>query len=262
MNTYLSTPAGESEATASNTIASTAGQYLIFYLGREEYGIHVPRIREIISLIPLQLAPGLPYCVRGLVSILGKAIPVIDLRLKLGLPETVPANRPLKKMGRQLSRSPDESLRPGHIAAASSPVQGREPDSTWTAGEYRGGESDPDQYSDQSCIVMIDTGERRSDGGSDDRANRGGAALARSFDDPSIEFNFAGIVVDCISEIVNIRPEDIEPAAPAEGRAAHHCILGLVRVGRKTKTLLDIDLALNLDSWPEYAFSRTLAPLR
>lgn len=230
MNTFAL--AAEPAATASSPVGSRAGQYLIFFLGREEYGIQVPRIREIISRIPLELAPGLPFCVMGLVNILGKSIPVVDLRLKLGLPETAPANRPLKK----------------------------DPDSTWAAGRRLGPESEPGRQPGPGGIVMIDIRARQPAECPDEPADNGGAAIGGSFAAPSRPFNFAGIVVDRISEIVNIRPEDIEPAASIEGRAARRCALGLVRAGHRTKTLLDIDLALNLDSGQEDTFSRTLGP--
>lgn len=193
---------------ASAATAAAAGQYLIFYLGRREYGIQVLRIREIISLIPLQLSPGLPYCVRGLVTILGQSIPVIDLGLKLGL------------AGRQ------------------------DPDATWTSGEARQGGSGA---AGPGYIVMIDTGPDWPGPGLG--AISGGTALTRP--GPARGLGWAGIAVDHISGTMNLGPEDIEPAASAPG-----CVLGLVRAGRHTRTLLDIDQALSLDSEPDQALSR------
>lgn len=218
MNTFP-TPVVKSDAAAASAAISAAGQYLFFYLGREEYGIQVARISEIISLIPLQLAPGLPYYVRGVVSILGQTIPIVDLRLKLGLPEPAPANRALEKG----------------------------PDSTWVASEYSGPASDPGQYPGPGCIVMIDTGTGRLGTSRDGRANQGQAETGRSFGGPPIECNFVGIIADCISEIVSIQPEDIEPAPSPAGPSTLSCILGRARVGSKIKILLDIDLALNSD---------------
>jgi purine-binding chemotaxis protein CheW len=53
-----------------------------------------------------------------------------------------------------------------------------------------------------------------------------------------------GIVVDSVSEVVNIKPEDIE-AAPAFGsRLNTEYILGMAKIGKGVKILLDIDRIL------------------
>src|SRR5664279_2291241 len=63
------------------------GKYLAFYLGAEEFGIPVMSVREIMGLQDITAVPQTPVHVRGVINLRGKVIPVIDLRLKFGLPQ-------------------------------------------------------------------------------------------------------------------------------------------------------------------------------
>lgn len=64
-----------------------AGKYLSFHLGNEEYAIRVLKVREIVKIQHITAVPETPADVRGVINLRGKVIPVIDLRLKFGLPE-------------------------------------------------------------------------------------------------------------------------------------------------------------------------------
>lgn len=64
-----------------------AGKYLIFHLGREEFGIRVVSVREIMGVQDITAVPQTPAHVKGVINLRGKVIPVLDLRLKFGLPE-------------------------------------------------------------------------------------------------------------------------------------------------------------------------------
>jgi purine-binding chemotaxis protein CheW len=66
--------------------SAAAGKYLAFILGNESYGIEVLKVREIIKLQPVTVLPQLPSFVRGVINLRGKIIPVLDLRIKFGLP--------------------------------------------------------------------------------------------------------------------------------------------------------------------------------
>lgn len=61
------------------------GKYLTFVLDSEEYGIGILEIREIIGMMPVTPVPQAPDCVKGVINLRGKVIPVIDLRLKFGM---------------------------------------------------------------------------------------------------------------------------------------------------------------------------------
>ena len=64
---------------------ASAGKYLTFTLGREEYGLPVLNVREIIKVMDITQVPQVPEHVLGVINLRGKVIPVIDLRRKFGL---------------------------------------------------------------------------------------------------------------------------------------------------------------------------------
>jgi purine-binding chemotaxis protein CheW len=64
------------------------GKYLVFHLGREEFGVHVLKVREIMGLQDITAVPQTAPFVKGVINLRGKVIPVIDLRAKFGLEET------------------------------------------------------------------------------------------------------------------------------------------------------------------------------
>lgn len=63
-----------------------AGKYLTFQLGSEEFGVRVLKVREIMGIQDITAVPQTPGHVKGVINLRGKVIPVIDLRLKFGLP--------------------------------------------------------------------------------------------------------------------------------------------------------------------------------
>jgi purine-binding chemotaxis protein CheW len=69
-----------------NGTAANGGKYLTFMLGREEYGLPVLRVREIIKVMDITHVPQVAAHVLGVINLRGRVIPVIDLRLKFGLP--------------------------------------------------------------------------------------------------------------------------------------------------------------------------------
>ena len=64
---------------------SLQGKYLTFNLDKEEYGIPLLSVREIIGLTPITSVPKTPKYVKGVINLRGKVIPVIDLRTRFGL---------------------------------------------------------------------------------------------------------------------------------------------------------------------------------
>src|SRR5579862_2457998 len=63
-----------------------AGKYLTFRLGPEEFGVRVAKVREIMGVQDITAVPQTPSYLKGVINLRGKVIPVIDLRLKFGLP--------------------------------------------------------------------------------------------------------------------------------------------------------------------------------
>jgi purine-binding chemotaxis protein CheW len=64
-----------------------AGKYLTFHLVQEEFGIRVLKVREIMGVQDITAVPHTPAYVKGVINLRGKVIPVLDLRLKFGLPD-------------------------------------------------------------------------------------------------------------------------------------------------------------------------------
>jgi len=62
------------------------GKYLTVTLMDELYGVSVDWIMQIIDIPNITMIPKTPEFVKGVINLRGQIIPVIDLRLKFGLP--------------------------------------------------------------------------------------------------------------------------------------------------------------------------------
>lgn len=60
------------------------GKFLIFSLGRENYGIEIKYVTEIIGIQAITEIPDLPGYVKGVINLRGKIIPIMDVRLRFG----------------------------------------------------------------------------------------------------------------------------------------------------------------------------------
>jgi purine-binding chemotaxis protein CheW len=152
-------------ATVNQSRASArAGKFLTFALGREEYGLEILKVREIIGYIEVTGVPQTPSFVRGVINLRGQVIAVVDLRTKFGM-ETA-------------------------------------------------------QRTDQTCIIVVET-------------QAGGRKIN------------TGIVVDRVSEVLDIAAEQIEDAPSLGPATASDFILGMGKIGECVKILLDIDRVLS-----------------
>lgn len=139
-------------------------KFLTFTIENEAYGIGILKIKEIIGMMAITHVPKMPEFVKGVVNLRGKIIPVMDLRLKLGM-------------------------------------EGRE-------------------YNDRTCIIVVEI-------------------------DTTNGTNLTGLVVDTVSEVLDIKEENIE-AAPAyfEGEEQEF-IIGIGKVKDKVIMLLDAEKMLS-----------------
>jgi len=142
------------------------GKYLTFNLADEEYGIGILKVKEIIGMITITAVPQTPSHVKGVINLRGKVIPVIDLRLKFGLPAM--------------------------------------------------------DYTERTCIIVMEI----------------------SKDNGHI---LIGILVDSVSEVLNIKGADIEDTPNFGTNLNTDYILGMAKAGGKIKILLDIDRVMNAD---------------
>jgi purine-binding chemotaxis protein CheW len=139
------------------------GKYLTFELGREEFGIQVLKVREIMGIQDITAVPQTPPYVKGVINLRGKVIPVVDLRLKFGLQQV--------------------------------------------------------EYSQRTCIIVVQI------------SGEAGPMLM-------------GIVVDGVSEVLNVTAADIEDTPDFGNGVSTPYILGMAKVKGKVKILLEIDKVL------------------
>jgi len=151
---------------ALKTMKDKEGKYLTFTLAQEEYGIGILKIKEIIGMLPITSVPQTPEFVKGVVNLRGKVIPVMDLRLRFGMPSI--------------------------------------------------------DYSDRTCIIVVEIG------------GQAGTILV-------------GIVVDAVSEVLNIKGDDIEKTPTFGTELNTDYILGMAKIEGGVKILLDIDQVLSGD---------------
>jgi purine-binding chemotaxis protein CheW len=82
-------PAAAGGATTTATAPeppTRGGKFLTFYLADEEYGVAILKVQEIIGLQPITRVPRTPACIRGVINLRGKVIPIMDLRERFGMP--------------------------------------------------------------------------------------------------------------------------------------------------------------------------------
>ncbi len=138
------------------------GKYLTFVLFKEEYGLEILKVREIIGVMAITPVPQTPDFIKGVINLRGKVIPVVDLRLKFGMPET--------------------------------------------------------DYTKETCIIVVD-----------------------------VEGLLMGIVVDTVSEVLDIAEANIEPPPTFGSKVRTDFILGMGKFKEKVKILLDIDKILSAE---------------
>lgn len=58
------------------------GKYLIFSIEKEEYGIEIRYVTEIVGVQAITAVPDLESYIKGVINLRGKIIPVMDVRLR------------------------------------------------------------------------------------------------------------------------------------------------------------------------------------
>ena len=82
--TRAATPAG---APAASALTGAAREYLSFKLGSEEYGIDILKVQEIRGYEPPTRIANAPHFIKGVVNLRGVIVPIVDMRLRFGLPD-------------------------------------------------------------------------------------------------------------------------------------------------------------------------------
>lgn len=64
-------------------------QFIVIRLGDEQYGIDIRSIDTIVKMQPITRIPKMPPFLKGVINMRGEVIPVISMRLKMGLEDDV-----------------------------------------------------------------------------------------------------------------------------------------------------------------------------
>lgn len=67
----------------------TGGKILSFFADNKFYAFLITDVTDIIEIPEITFIPGLPDYIKGIMNHRGKAIPVVDFRKRMALPETV-----------------------------------------------------------------------------------------------------------------------------------------------------------------------------
>ncbi len=79
--------------TGSDKIGPGAGiintsQYLTFRLGGEVFALDIAQVREVLDYTSITRVPRTPDFMCGVINLRGSVVPVVDMRLKFGMPKT------------------------------------------------------------------------------------------------------------------------------------------------------------------------------
>ena len=87
----MNSPAAPHSATSTTAKAATAGEFLTFTLGQEEYGVDILKVQEIRGYDAVTRLPDAPDYSKGVINLRGTIVPVIDMRVKFRLEAKVDA---------------------------------------------------------------------------------------------------------------------------------------------------------------------------
>jgi|GEM_PF-60205 len=137
-------------------------RFLSFRIGKEDYGIEIKYVTEIIVMQKVTEVPDTPPYIKGVINLRGKVIPVMDVRMRFKL-------------------------------------------------EKR-------EYDERTCIIVVDVDE-----------------IA------------VGLIVDTVNEVVDIPEDRIDRPPAGHSGIEGNNIMGMGKVGKKVKILLDLENVLNLN---------------
>lgn len=74
------------DGSAARQMEGTGNQFLTFLLDSEEYGVDILRVQEIKGWDRVTPIPNTAHYVLGVINLRGAVVPIIDLRLRFGMP--------------------------------------------------------------------------------------------------------------------------------------------------------------------------------
>lgn len=67
-------------------VAGETTQYIVIRLGEEQYGIDIRNVDNIVRMQHITRVPKLAPYLKGVINLRGEVIPIMSIRLKMGLP--------------------------------------------------------------------------------------------------------------------------------------------------------------------------------
>lgn len=141
-------------------------QLVVFKLADEEYGVEIIQVQEIIRIMETTRVPKAPNFIKGVINLRGNVIPVIDLKKRFGL---------------------DESL-----------------------------------VDDQTRIIVVE-----------------------------VQDYTVGMIVDCVSEVLRLANNAIEPTPPVFSNLNDDYVRGVGKLEDRLLILLDLDKILAISEMSE-----------
>lgn len=68
--------------------ATEPSQYLTFTLDDEVFALNIDKVREVLDFTVITKVPRTPDFMCGVINLRGNVVPVVDMRLKFGMPAT------------------------------------------------------------------------------------------------------------------------------------------------------------------------------
>lgn len=65
----------------------SGSRFLSFSLNEENYCLDILKVKEMVGLSKITAIPQTPEYIKGVINLRGRIIPIIDLRIKFGMPE-------------------------------------------------------------------------------------------------------------------------------------------------------------------------------
>lgn len=79
--------------TATLKKANGYGQYVVFRLADEEFGIEISQVREVMKVPEITSMPGMAEFIEGIIYLRDRVVPVYDLRKRLDVAQKTDDNR-------------------------------------------------------------------------------------------------------------------------------------------------------------------------
>ncbi|OGR98273.1 MAG: hypothetical protein A2V88_00385 [Elusimicrobia bacterium RBG_16_66_12] len=70
---------------SESAVTDKSGQWVVFALGKEEYGVSAVQVQEISLLSNITIVPGMPKFIRGVINLRGKIVPILDFKERFQL---------------------------------------------------------------------------------------------------------------------------------------------------------------------------------